>query len=144
MAEQNETAVRRMIEDHWNKKQFELVNEVFLPNVSIHTPDGTLGGLEGASFLLQAYATAFPDFRLDVEDLLAAGEEVAFRWTFTGTQSGALGAIPATSRQVRIPGCIAIARLSSGKVERLDMSWDRYELMQQLGVLPAAAPAAQV
>jgi predicted ester cyclase len=74
---------------------------------------------------------------------LAAGDEVAFRWTFSGTHRGALGAVPATLRQVRVPGCIAIVRLAAGKVERLHMSWDRYELLQQLGVLPATAPAAQ-
>ena len=69
MSEENKAVVRRIIEDHWNAKNHELVPELFAETVSIHTPDGVLKGLDGASTLLQAYATAFPDFRLSIDDL---------------------------------------------------------------------------
>jgi hypothetical protein len=71
MSEQNKAVVRRVIEDHWNAKNRALVPELFAPTVTIHTPDGVLNGLDGASALLQAYATAFPDFRLIIDDLVA-------------------------------------------------------------------------
>lgn len=64
MSEQNKAVVRRIFEDHWNKKNAALVGELFAPTVSLHTPDGVLTGLEGASLLLQTYQTAFPDFHL--------------------------------------------------------------------------------
>ncbi len=78
MSEQNKTVVRRIIEEHWNNKNAELVSELFASNVSLDTPDGVLTGLEGASSLLQAYATAFPDFRLTIDDLFADGNKSSF------------------------------------------------------------------
>src|SRR5437016_13799784 len=90
MSEQNKAVVRRLFEDHWNSKNAAVVSEFFAPTVSLHTPDGVLTGLDGASSLLQAYATAFPDFHLTIDDLVADGDKVVVRWTFTGTHRGPL------------------------------------------------------
>ena len=87
MSEQDKDVVRRLIEDHWNGRQEALVGELFNSTVSLHTPDGVLSGLEGASYLLQAYATAFADFRLAVHEMISEGDKVVVRYTFTGTHS---------------------------------------------------------
>jgi steroid delta-isomerase-like uncharacterized protein len=139
MSEENKTVVRRLIEDHWNAKNSALVNELFAPTVSLQTPDGGLTGLDGASFLLQAYATAFPDFRITIDDLVAEGTSVAVRWTFAGTNRGPLGDLPATGKPVSVPNVIGIFRLADGRVQQAHFAWDRYELRQQLGLLPAGS-----
>ena len=139
MAEQNKDIIRRMIEDHWNAKNHAIVGEFFAPIVSLHTPDGTLNGLDGASALLEAYATAFPDFRLTIDDAVAENDKVVVRMTFTGTQRGPLADIRATGRGVSVPNVIHIFRLTAGKVSEANMCWDRYALRQQLGVLPATS-----
>jgi predicted ester cyclase len=77
--------VRRIIEEHWNEKNPSLVAELFDAKTTVYTPDGTLQGLDGASQLLAAYTAAFPDFRLSIDELLADGDKVTLRWTFTGT-----------------------------------------------------------
>ena len=126
MSEQNKTVVRRIIDEHWNNKNAALVSELFASNVSLDTPDGVLTGLEGASSLLQAYETAFPDFHNTTDDLFAEGNQVVVRWTFTGTNSGPFtdiaasgpfADIAATGKQVRVPGCIGIFQLDGGKVK---------------------------
>jgi steroid delta-isomerase-like uncharacterized protein len=145
MSEQNKAVVRRIVEEHWNKKNAALVSQLFAPNVSLETPDGVLTGLEGASFLLQAYATAFPDFQLITDDLLADGNQVVLRWTFIGTHRGQLADLGATGRQVRVPRGIAIFRIDEGKVAQGHFAWDKYALLQQLGALPmSSSPGAQV
>ena len=145
MSEQNKMVVRRIVEEHWNNKNAALVSELFASNVSLDTPDGVLTGLEGASFLLQAYATAFPDFRLSIDDLLADGNRVVFRWTFTGTHRGPLADVAASGKQVRVPRGIGIFRINAGKVDQGYLAWDKYALLQQLGVLPMSTSArAQV
>lgn len=145
MSEQNKTVVRRIVEEHWNNRNAALVSELFASNVSLETPDGVLTGLEGASFLLQAYATAFPDFRLIIDDLLADGNQVVLRWTFTGTHRGPIAGIPASGRQVRVPRGIGIFRIHAGKVDNGYLAWDKYALLQQLGVIPMNTSAgAQV
>jgi steroid delta-isomerase-like uncharacterized protein len=95
-------------------------------------------GFRGASFLLQAYSTAFPDFRIAIDDVVAEGNKVVVRWTFNGTNRGALALIPATGKQVSVPNVIGIFHLGAGKVVEAHLSWDRYELRQQLGLLPAS------
>ena len=142
MSEQNRAVVRRLIDEHWNNKNAAIVSELFASNVSLETPDGVFTGLEGASSLLQAYETAFPDFHNTTDDLFAEGNQVVVRWTFTGTNSGPFGDIAATGKQVRVAGCIGIFRLDGGKVNQGHLAWDKYALFQQLGVIPSSASEA--
>jgi steroid delta-isomerase-like uncharacterized protein len=144
MSEENKAVVRRLIEDHWNRKDAALVGEVFAPTTSLETPDGVLTGLEGASFLLEAYATAFPDFNIAIEDLIAEGDDVVARWTFTGTHDGPFLGIPATGKLVSAPNGIGIFRLGDGKVTAAHFAWNKYFVLQQIGALPVSASDAAV
>ncbi len=135
MSEQNKGLVRRVIEDHYNAKNAALVSELFAPTLRLQTPDGLISGLAGASGLLQAYATAFPDFHLTIDDLLAEGDKVVLRYTFTGTHRGPLGDTPATGKHVNLPNAIGIYRLTGGKVSEGHLAWDKYALLEQIGVL---------
>jgi steroid delta-isomerase-like uncharacterized protein len=143
MSEQNQAVIRRLIEDHWNGKNEALANELFASTVSLQTPDGGLRGLEGASFLLRAYATAFPDFHIAIDDMVADASRVVVRWTFTGTNRGPLADIPATGKHVSVSNAIGIFRLAAGKVEEGHFAWDRYDLRQQLGLLPGSSASEQ-
>lgn len=138
MSEQNKAVVRRLIDDHWNNRNADLVSELFTSDVSIQTPDGTLTGHEGAAALLQAYETAFPDFHNATEDLFADGDQVVVRWTFRGTHNGPFADLAATGKQVSVPGAIGVFRVDGGKVSEGYLAWDKYSLLQQLGALPTA------
>jgi steroid delta-isomerase-like uncharacterized protein len=142
MSEQNKAVVRRLIEDHWNGKDQSLVGECFAPNVTLETPDGPLTGHDGASLLLQAYATAFPDFDIHIDDLLADGDRVIARWTFIGTHQGPLGEIPASGRKVTAPNGMGIFHLADGKVVEGHFAWNKYLILETLGALPVHASAA--
>ena len=135
MSEQNKALVRRIVEDHWNKKNPALIGELFATDCVFHTPDGALQGQDGARQLYNAYATAFPDFRLSTDDILADGNKVVVRYTFTGTHKGPLAAVPASGKQANVQG-IAIVRLAGGKADEVRFVWDKFALMQQIGVLP--------
>jgi steroid delta-isomerase-like uncharacterized protein len=137
----NKAVVRRLIEEHWNAKNAALAPEVFAADLSLETPDGVLTGLAGADQLLRAYQTAFPDFRLIIDDLLADGDQVVLRWTFTGTHRGPLADIAASGRAVHLPRNVALFHLAGGKVDWGCMAWDKYALLQQVGALPAPASA---
>jgi len=106
--------------------------------VAIHTPDGVLNGHDGARQLLSAYATAFPDYRLSTDDLLAEGDRVTYRWTFTGRHKGPLAGIAASGKKVNVQG-IGIFHIAGGKASELRLLWDKYSLMQQIGALASQA-----
>jgi steroid delta-isomerase-like uncharacterized protein len=135
MSEQNKAVVRRIVEDHWNEKNPALIGELFAPNCAFQTPDGALQGEDGARLLYNAYATAFPDFRLTTDDMLADGNKVVVRYTFTGTHSGPLAAVPASGKHANVQG-IVIFRLSGGKADEVHFLWDKFALLQQIGALP--------
>ena len=135
MSEQNKAVVRRIVEDHWNKKNPALIGELFATNCAFHTPDGALQGQDGARQLYNAYTTAFPDFSLRTDDILADDNRVVVRYTFTGTHKGPLAAVPASGKQANVQG-IVIFRLAGGRADEVRFVWDKFALMQQIGALP--------
>src|SRR5688500_4913951 len=63
----------------------------------------------------QAFAAAFSDTRISVEQLVAEGEIVMSRMTWRGRHTGAFQGIPATGKQFEIMG-FAVDRLRDGRV----------------------------
>jgi steroid delta-isomerase-like uncharacterized protein len=78
----------------------------------------------------------FPDIRFMVEDLVAEGDRVAVRWTWSGTQTGQFREIPPTNKRVSNNG-MAFYKMRDGKVFRTWVETDRLGVLQQLGVVPA-------
>ena len=79
--------------------------------------------------------SAFPDCRVEIEDVLADREKLAVRFTFSGTHKGEFIGIASTGRLVRMPG-ITILRFDGGAcVERWSQS-DFFGMFQQLGQSP--------
>jgi predicted ester cyclase len=84
--------------------------------------------------------TAFPHYELAVDDLIVEGEKAVLRFTLRGTHQGNFMGIPATGREVNVPGII-IYRLATDenhttKIVEHWMQIDSMALMQQLGVQP--------
>jgi predicted ester cyclase len=131
MSEKNKAVIRRLFDDHWNAKDEALLSDLFAPTISLSTPDNVYTGHKGAAALLQSYAIPFPDFHLAIEELLADADKVVVKWTFTGTHSGPL----TVGKRVKVPNCIAIYRIADGKIAEGTMSWNKYELLRQLGVV---------
>jgi steroid delta-isomerase-like uncharacterized protein len=144
MLDENKRVVRRVYEEHYNQRQSALVGELFAVDVVLQTPDGALNGLDGELALLNAYATAFPDFRLGIDELTAEDDRVVVRYSFSGTHLGPLADIQPTGRHVQLTNGFGAFRLANGKVVRLDLAWDKHGLLQQLGVLTTGAGATGV
>jgi predicted ester cyclase len=83
---------------------------------------------------------AFPRYELIAEDMIAEGDLVTVRATVRGTHQGDLMGIPPTGKQVEMP-LIIIYRVADGKIVEHWMVADQLGMMQQLGVIPAPAPA---
>lgn len=142
MSDANKNAVRRLIEEVWNKGNLAVTEELFAPNYIHHdasTPDVGLGP-DSEKKRATLYRNAFPDFRLTIEDIIAEGETVVARWSCRGTHKGDLSGIAPTGKPFTISG-ISIARFASGKMVEGFINWDALGMMQQLGVVPQLAKA---
>jgi predicted ester cyclase/uncharacterized glyoxalase superfamily protein PhnB len=106
-----------------------------------HNPDpGMKQGLAGIKQAFAASRVAFPDFRFDVEEIVAEGDRAACRLTVRGTHGGAFLGLAPTGRSVMFP-VVDILRIAAGKlVERWGV-FDGAILLQQLG---AAGPQKHV
>ena len=74
---------------------------------------------------------AFPDY--DVHDLIAEGELVAARVTYSGSHQGEFIGIPATGRQAHTAG-VDFFRMQDGRQAEHWGGPDMAGLLQQLGV----------
>jgi predicted ester cyclase len=83
-------------------------------------------------------SAAFPDLHFTIEDLIAEGDKIVYRYSATGTHKGNLNGIEATGKPVTITGMV-ISRIVNGKVQEDWEQTDMLGLMQQLGVVPKLA-----
>jgi steroid delta-isomerase-like uncharacterized protein len=96
---------------------------------------------EGVSQFFTMLLAAFPDLRMEPEDIIASGDKAVARIRMTGTHQGEFMGIPATGKSMDIQG-VDIVRFGDGGlcVEHWGVT-DTMKMMQQLGVVPEGAPA---
>src|SRR5918912_336768 len=138
MLEENKALVQRFVEEAFNKGNLDIADEVYAPRFFSHdpsTPEGERGPKDVKQFV-NTYRSAFPDGHATVEDLIAEGDKVAYRWTYRGTHHGELMGIAPTGKEVTITG-ITIDRISGGRIEEEWNNFDQLGMLQQLGAVPA-------
>jgi steroid delta-isomerase-like uncharacterized protein len=134
--ERNKAVVRRFIEEVQNQKNWEAYDELNAEDfVNLSAPPGVPSDREGGKMFLAAFLNAFPDCHVTIDDMIAEGDRVATKKTFTGTHTAELNGLPPTGKHVSIT-YVDILRLRDGKIIEHWLSMDQMSLMQQLGVLP--------
>jgi steroid delta-isomerase-like uncharacterized protein len=95
---------------------------------------------EGVLELFRGYLTSFPDFNMQVEEILTSGDKAVARATVTGTQDGEFMGIPPSGRQVTTQ-LIDIMRFDdAGQVCEHWGVVDMLSLLQQVGAIPEGLP----
>lgn len=88
--------------------------------------------------LQEGFLSTFPDQRVTLERVIAEGDYVAARATYSGTQTGAMGDFPATGRTATAP-FLAMFRVEEGRLAELWIEWDNVAMLTQLGLFPPGA-----
>jgi len=141
MVEQNTKQVQHLVDAGINANRPDVLTSVVAPSVRIHpaTP-GAAADTQGIEELTAAFGRfhdAFPDLHITLDDVIAAGDRVAARWTATGTHRGDFAGISATGRSVRWGG-IDFYRLDEGMIVEWWRNDDFIGLLHQLGHDPLA------
>ncbi len=98
-------------------------------------------GKEGVEQMFRMYRAAFPDLRMQADDVLVDGDKVVARVRATGTHQGEFMGLPPTGKSVDVQ-LIDIIRFGDDGLAR--EHWgvlDALSMMQQLGAIPAPTPA---
>jgi steroid delta-isomerase-like uncharacterized protein len=109
--EENKAIVQRYVEEPWNKGNVDALDELCGPTFNIEG----LGGVEAFKRFIPPYRKSFPDLHFTVEEVIAEGDKVAYRWTARGTHQGEYEGIAPTGKPITATG-ITILRIVDGKV----------------------------
>src|SRR6476646_3775904 len=125
-----ESVVRRLIDEGFSDGRLEVADDLVEHQDygADHAP-----GAEGVRAVIRSLRSAFPDFRLEIRDLVVAGDVVWTRNVATGTNDGSfLGNAP-TGRRIRID-VFDVLRVVDGRVVEHWGVPDRLGVLFQLGL----------
>ncbi len=129
----NETIIRRFIEEFWNQRKFDLADELIHADHFSSSLALLPRGPEGIKLIGRIVTDIFPDLHRTIQDIFAAGDKVAARWDNSGTHQGTYMNVPGTGKHVTWTE-LCIAQIKDGKIVE---SWYRPD---ELGLLKELAP----
>jgi steroid delta-isomerase-like uncharacterized protein len=129
---------KRLILEHYdsfvNGKDADALRRQLAPDFVDHDmPPGTPPGPDAVLKLREMLDVAFPDLQVKIDDIVAEGDRVAVRATWTGTHKGVFPPMPApvSNRKISFTGMV-FWRISNGRVAERWATLDRAGLQQQL------------
>ena len=129
-------ALVRCVHEIWTRGDLSAVEEVYAPNFVGHFPSSShlpeRVGPEGVREGIRRIKAAFPDWREDVEEMIAEGGRVATRYTSRGRHCGEFRGIPPTGRSIEVRE-MSIYRVANGKVVEQWCLVDEMERLRQIG-----------
>ena len=138
MTQQGTDLIRRFFENA-SPENLGSWAEICTEDYQHHDPQLPVADVRSLAQYLEVmggFFRAFPDIKVDILDVFEAGDRVAARWTFSGTNTGPLGEMPATNKTVTVQSMI-ISRVRDGKLAESWVVDDAMGMMQQLGVVPS-------
>lgn len=129
-----EAVTRRLFEDVMNHGRLDLIGELIAEDAVDHeTLPISTGELRSD---LRAWLTqlrsAFPDYHVELEDVIVDGNKVVARERITGTNLGPLLGLPPTGRPICIDG-VDIVVVAEGRIVEHWGITDGQTMVRQLG-----------
>jgi predicted ester cyclase len=138
-AEANKATMRRFVEEGINQSNEAVFLDLLNPEVVDHNArPGLPAGRAGWNLYRKLFRAAFPDGKWAIAGIVAEGDLVAARASFTGTHQGELFGIAPTGKQVTLSATY-ICRLANDKIVERWANSDELGMLQQLGAIPAPA-----
>ncbi|MBA2396811.1 MAG: ester cyclase [Ktedonobacteraceae bacterium] len=134
--EENKTIINRMFDEIFHQGNLAAADNFIASDVIYHPfPPTFPAGPDGFRFVFQMLVGTFPDQHIAIDDIIAEGDKVVVRSTFSGTRSGPLLGFPPTGKHCT-QSQISIFRLINGKVSEYWFNADDLGMIRQLGLLP--------
>ena len=142
MSQENIATSRRFLEEAFNRGNLSVIDELSTEDFVGHDPMTGDQDKEGGKQAISGYRAAFPDLHIAIEDIFAAGDKVAYRWSVEGTfENEIMGLQPTGERGDPVRG-ITIDRFEGGKVAESWSQWDTLTLMRDIGAIPEQTAAS--
>jgi steroid delta-isomerase-like uncharacterized protein len=133
---ENKAIICAFVDEVINQGRLERADDpVAADFIELDPLPGQKQGREGLKEIIGVIRTAFPDIHWVMEEMVAEGELVFSRFTWSGTHHGAFLGISATGKRVTVPGMV-LDRLVAGRMAESRILMNNMAMMQQLGVVP--------
>ena len=133
--------IHRFYEEVLNQNRFDLLPELVSSNVINHNADGSQQtGIAPFEQGIRRVQGMFSGNHFTVDDVVSNGDKAAARWTMTAKNSGPIGGIAPTGKQITQRG-VVFYRFEDGKIAEIWLQVDRLGVLQQLGVQIPGVPA---
>jgi predicted ester cyclase len=133
---ENKALLRRMVDQVLNGKNLDVIPELVAENYIDH--NAAAGQQQGIKAFIEARVkrnTAFPDWHVALDEVIAEGDRVVARATGRGTHRGLFMGIAPTGKSVTTNWTV-IYRVVDGKLAEHWINSDDLGLLRQLGALP--------
>jgi predicted ester cyclase len=140
MADETLARVKKWL-SAWNSGNLDPLDEVFAPDSLYHVPPfPDLPGLPAHKQFIQAARITYPDFHIELTEIIHQEDRSAVFWTWSGTFSGPSQAVPTppTGKFGQVLGC-HILHWEGGKIKEAWHIGDWLGLLTQHGVFPQPA-----
>lgn len=131
----NETVVRHLFDEVFNKGNFSVVDDIVTSDMIEHQHLDR-PGRDGVKQVAGTLRRWFSDFTLSIEDLVSADDMVWCRLNGQGTNTGSIMGHPPTGKTMRITVFDSF-RLVDGKIVEHWGVADTLGMMGQIGIAPA-------
>jgi predicted ester cyclase len=132
--EENKAVARRWNDEIWNKGNIAAVDEIMATNfVWLNAPPGVPSDLKGYKQYQTESLSSFADMNCTIEDMVAEGDKVAVRWTWSGKHTGEYMGIAPTGKRVTMTG-VSIIHIVGGKIVE---EWDEADNLGFMAQLSA-------
>jgi steroid delta-isomerase-like uncharacterized protein len=132
-AEDNKSIVRRGLEETMNQKNLAVLDELLDSDFTFHSASRTIPNREAFREFLTMFLNAFPDLHFTIEDIIAEGDKVSLRYTYTGTHQGEFMGNPPTGKQITVRG-LEFIHVRNGKILE---EWINEDFFQQIAAVLA-------
>ena len=135
-ADQNKTLIREFVEEVINNKRFDLLEKYCTEDFTIHI--GTKGEVKTLAEFRRVNTEAsggraFPDFKVNIEDIVGEDNKVVMRYTISATHLGEfMGAAP-TGKKINWRAIVEYL-IKDNKLSEGWLCEDTLSILSQLGI----------
>jgi len=129
---ENIQKMQEHVEQFWNGKQLDSADALFAPDATAPSAPDLPPGAAGVKAIAGMIHSAFPDYRMEIDKIVANEDKVAIRSIQTGTHQGDFMGVPASGKQATWTE-MSVVRFENGKIVESWWETDMLGLMQQIG-----------